>query len=85
MSADIYVNARGSLGSSCYIERYVVRYSGGGTAEAFIPTPHRIDGCATGRHTAITTSKIAGKLYRQYMQVVVNGNVVDSGWSPYTQ
>ena len=80
--ADIYVNARGSLGSSCYIERYIARYSGSGTFEGAFSL--RTDGCAAGHHSAITTPKLSGKLYRQYARVVVNGSTVNSGFSPYT-
>ncbi|MFG2052369.1 hypothetical protein ACGFIW_33670 [Micromonospora sp. NPDC048935] len=72
---DIYVNARGSLGSSCYITFYINK-SGGGLASNV-----RHDGCYSGHHSATSAPMSSGCYYNSF-EVVVNDTIKDSGTSP---
>ncbi|MEU1844388.1 hypothetical protein [Micromonospora sediminicola] len=73
--ADLYVNVRGSLGSSCYVNIFIVNSSG-------TPVESRTDGCYAGHHPAITYP-LNGK-YHTVGRVVVNGVIKVGGSSPTT-
>ncbi|GII22791.1 hypothetical protein Pme01_23880 [Planosporangium mesophilum] len=73
---DVYVNARGSLGSSCYIYFSLNKDSLGGGDVA-----KRQDGCYSGRHGAISAPMSKGTYYT-YAVVVVDGYNVNYGFSP---
>ncbi len=83
--ADLYVNSRGSVGSTCTIYRWIERYNAGGTIqEAKYPATARTSTCTLGHKPSISAPKVSGKWYRQYMWVSVNGSTVLSGTSYWT-
>lgn len=83
--ADLYVNSRGSTGSSCEIRRWIGRYNSGGTSlEIKYPPSYAPANCALGHKSNISAPKVSGKWYREYMWVVVNGRQVLNGFSKWT-
>jgi hypothetical protein len=82
---DIYVNRRGSLGSSCYIRFEILQHNVFG----WVPITGRTDGCYAGRHSRISVRPSSGTFtfmeFHTSMRVVVNGATVNNGWSPLTE
>jgi len=74
---DVDVNARGSLGSSCYVYFKIVDTANRVRAS-------RQDGCYRGHHSAISAPLQRGLEYRTEAQVVVDGATKVSGYSPNT-
>ncbi|GAB1819094.1 hypothetical protein [Herbidospora sp. RD11066] len=80
--ADLYVNARGSIGSTCQILRWIRRFSSSGAQENIIyPSNGKTEACTVGYKPAITAPMVSGKRYRQYASVWVNGILIVDGYS----
>lgn len=74
---DMYVNTRGSLGSTCYIYIELIQVSGN------VGKGNRTDGCSSGHHPALSAT-MTGHTYYTRAKVVVNGVTKVWGESPYT-
>ena len=65
---DLYVNSRGSLGSSCYVNYKILDIKAG----SFVADSGN-QSCYVGHHPNISTPKRSGQRYRNYGFVYVNG------------
>lgn len=75
---DLYVNSRGSLGSSCYVlYRLLDQNTGTWVASSGNHS------CYTGHHPNISAPKVAGHRYLNYGYVYVNGVNVFASTSPF--
>lgn len=79
VSGDLYVNRRGSLGSTCIVKYGIWDENLGGYVQL---SPNQ--SCYLGRHPEIHAPKVPGHRYVNVGIVYVNGAVVFSGESKTT-
>ncbi|MFB9370741.1 hypothetical protein ACWCYY_34715 [Kitasatospora sp. NPDC001664] len=72
VSGDVYVNQRGSLGSSCRVSYGLYDE----TDQKYVALSDKYQACYTGRHPAIHATKVPGHNYRNYAGVVVDNRTV---------
>lgn len=79
---DVYVNARGPLGSVCNVLYRIIYLDNSGNWRNTSP---KRDGCHLGRHSAISLPASYGTIFETHFDVVVNNRSVHSGSSPQTR